>query len=246
MTGTVLILGNGISRLAFEKEIKEFRGEVWGCNRIYLDYGDKITALAGHADVMQEALVARDASVHKYDIFGIDVEFFCQPIFQKDTGTTLVAEALTQKKKVICCGFDMGVLDVYSPGHEKKNKSTWIQRWRLILAEFGSENVSFWGYDHKPFLLGRQAAGTYSEKYTRGKNHIETDEYQKQAKEWKNDYSRIYSMIPCSMLRNRGQREITVPEAGQTVGSGESVLIPTTCAQKYVSLYPADFELLPD
>ena len=246
MTGTVLILGNGISRLAYEKEIRDFRGEVWGCNRVYLDYGNKITALAGHADVMQEARDARDALGHKYDIFGIDVEFFCPPLFQKDTGTTLVAEALTQNKKVICCGFDLGGLDVYSPGHENKNKTTWVQRWRLILDKFGEGNVSFLGYNHKPFLLGREPAGTYSAKYTRGQSHIEDEGYKKLRDEWENDYSRIKDLVPCTFLTNTSDREWTFSEG--TVKAGESIILPKTCAEKYLALYPRDFimELLPD
>jgi hypothetical protein len=140
----VLILGNGISRLEFDDKIRAFTGDIWACSRAYIDYGDIISALAGHGDVMQEAKDNRDIHGHKYRIFGIDEHYTCFDLFRKDTGTTLVAEALTRGHDVIVCGFDLGGLDLYSPGHEKKNKSTWVQRWRILFREVGHDRITFW------------------------------------------------------------------------------------------------------
>lgn len=240
---TVLILGNGISRLAFDEQIRSFSGEAWACNRAYLDFGDKITALAGHIDVMQEARDYRDANGQKYRVFGIDEDFTCSDLFRKDTGTTLVAEALTRGYNVIVCGFDLGGLDVYSPGHEKKNKSSWVQRWRLIFKEFDPDRVSFWGYDHKPFIQSNRPVVEYFRDYSRGRAHLKDGSYQEIVKGWKCDYSRIWEKIPRVIFRNIGRRDWTFTEF-ELLGGAEKE-IPESLARKYLGLYPREFEILP-
>lgn len=240
---TVLILGNGLSRLEFDEKIRAFPGEVWACNRAYLDYGDVISALAGHLDVMQEARDNRDELGQKYRIFGIDEDLTCPALFRKDTGTTLVAEALTRGNDVIVCGFDLGGLDLYSPGHEKKNKSTWVQRWRLLFREFDPARVTFWGYDHKPFILSNRPAVEYFRDYSRGRPHVKNGSYQEIIKKWKGDYSRICDKIPRVLFRNIGRRDWVFAEF-QLIEHGEAV-IPESLARKYLDLYPREFEILP-
>jgi len=51
----VLLLGNGISRLLYKDYINKWKGEIWACNRAFLEYGDRITRIAGHDEVMEEA-----------------------------------------------------------------------------------------------------------------------------------------------------------------------------------------------
>jgi hypothetical protein len=240
----VLILGNGLSRLSFDAKIREWDGPIWGCNRIYLDYGDVLTGLAGHADVMQEAKLYRDAHGQKYAILGEDEPFQCAEKYRKDTGTTLVAEALTRGMEVELCGFDLGGPDIYSPDHDKKNKTTWVQRWRAILTAFGPEHVTFWGYDHKRFLLSSKPAIEYFRLYGSGKAHIPTDAYEKELKGWKGDYSRIYALVPTVLLHNKGGREYTI-ESSIVLKGEESIQLPETLAQKYVDLYPRDLAILP-
>jgi hypothetical protein len=240
----ILILGNGLSRLSFDDRIRAWRRPIWGCNRIYLDYGDILTGLAGHADVMQEAKLYRDAHGQKYTILAEDEELQCEEKYRKDTGTTLVAEALTRGYEVELCGFDLGGPDIYSPGHDKKNKTTWVQRWRAILHAFGEEHVTFWGYDHKPFLLSSAPAIEYFRLYGTGKAHIATDVYEKELKAWKGDYSRIYASIPLALLHNKGDRAYTI-ESSMLLDGGDSVKLPETLAQKYVDLYRHDLEILP-
>lgn len=240
---TVLILGNGISRLAFDEQIRAFTGEVWACNRAYLDFGDKITDLAGHIDVMQEARDYRDAHGEKYRIFGIDEAFTCPEQYRNDTGTTLVAEALTRGYDVIVCGFDLGGLDLYSPGHEKKNKTTWVQRWRTLFRDFNPDSVTFWGHDHKPFILSNRPAIEYFRDYSRGKAHLPEVSYQVLLDNWKNDYSRIWDKIHRVIFRNIGRRDWTFEEFTlQERGEKE---IPESLARKYFDLYPTEFKILP-
>lgn len=244
--GTVLILGNGISRLAFDEQIRGFHGEIWGCNRIYLDYGDVITGLSGHTDVMQESSDYRTEHDQKWRVMGSEEDpYTCRELFRKDTGTTLVAEALTRGHDVIVCGFDIGGLDVYSPAHEKKNKTSWVERWRLILSEFGSDRVTFWGHDHKPFLLSSRPASEYSRKYLRGQPHIEGDGYDEAARNWKGDYSRIWDAIPCVIFRNVGTRDYTFSEIPGAFRNGDEARIPESLARKYADFYPGQFEIKP-
>ena len=228
---TVLILGNGLSRLAFHETILAHDGPVWGCNRVFIDYGSKITALAGHVDVMEEARVWREKHGQKYDIFGIDESLTCPELYRKDTGTTLVAEALMRGHSVACVGFDLGGADVYSPGHEKKNKSTWVTRWRLILQEFGPEHVTFWGHDHKPFLLSYRPANEYAKRYTRGEGHIPGVPVAK------NDYSDLWEHIPKMILRNKGRRDWTFNESHEILRAGGTIILPEFVAKKYAELY---------
>lgn len=236
----VLILGNGLSRLNFDKEIREWTGLLWGCNRAYLDYGKELDGLAGHSEVMNEARRYRDEHNLKYEIIE---SLTCRPLFQKDTGTTLVAEALTRGMEVEVVGFDIGGLDVYSPGHEKKNKTSWVNRWRLILREFGEDSVKFWGYDHRPFLLSLRHPSEYAHRYMNGEAHIDDDEYEKTVEEWDNDYSKVYDALPKAMLKNIGNREYRIAEIDGLLKSGESVTVLECVAEKYLELYPRDFAL---
>lgn len=206
----------------------------------------ELDALAGHEDVMREAEKYRDAHGLKYQILGsVENPYTCKPLFQKDTGTTLVAEALTRGLKVNVVGFDLGGLDLYSPGHEKKNKTTWVNRWRLILRKFGSDRVTFWGYDHKPFLLSHKHPSEYARSYMHGKPHIDNDQYDKIAKAWDNDYSRIYALIPHVVLRNVGKRVWHFAECNIVIDSGEAKTIPECIAEKYATLYRKDFVIEP-
>lgn len=245
MTETVLILGNGLSRLAFDEAIRAHDGPVWGCNRVFLDYGDVLTALAGHADVMEEAKAWRDAHGQKYDIFGIDEGLSAPDIYRKDTGTTLIAEALTRGLSVIACGFDLGGADIYSPGHEKKNKTTWVQRWRMIMQRFDPDRVTFWGYDHKPYILSGRPAQEYSRKYLTGEAHIPTPEYQAAVDAWENDYERIWERVPKVYFKNIGAREWSFAEIPGVFRDGMEVIIPEELAKKHAREYPFEFEIRP-
>jgi hypothetical protein len=173
MPETVLILGNGISRLAFDAQIRAFKGEVWGCNFIYREYGDILARVTGHDFALIEAEKARDENGWKFDIYAGVIakkrpgwKLFTQPPkWHKDSGSTLATQALHDGKNIICCGFDMGGADVYSPDHWQQNKTSWVRRWAEILKEFGEDRVTFWGHDHKPFLLAVSNGSSKADKY---------------------------------------------------------------------------------
>lgn len=173
-----LILGNGISRLSFKDIIYNWPGEVWGCNRAYLDFPKKLTHLHGHADVMELAKEYREEGQHSYKVFGEgELKLTCPPEYHTDTGTTLIAEALSQGRSIAVCGFDLGGLDIHSPGLEKVDKHNWVDRWRKIVKEFGSDKIRFIGFGHLPFIESRESITKYSKKYIAGKPHIYDKEY---------------------------------------------------------------------
>lgn len=185
---SVLILGNGISRTTPESQkfIREWEGELWGCNRVYLDLGHRLTRLTGHIDVMREAREYKASTGCGFEIWGghtggVDDQtrcFTCPIQFRKDSGTTLVAQALEEGfQRVVCCGFDLGGPDMYSSRHREFNKKNWVLRWRGIAEHYGLDRVEFVGHDHKPFILSEANASAYPNRYLRGLPHLPDPAY---------------------------------------------------------------------
>lgn len=175
----VLILGNGISRMDYHSDILKWTGEIWGCNRIYLEYGDRLTRLTGHADVLEYARQYREEKGYSYEIWaghlgksGAEKLFTCPGIYRKDSGSTLIAQAMEEGKKIALAGFDFGGLDVHSPGLEKDPKPQWVKRFRAIMGQYGWDRVRFIGYDHLPYLRTLRDPAEYAKKYIAGKPHI--------------------------------------------------------------------------
>jgi len=182
----VLILGNGVSRLLLVREIREWAGEIWGCNLAYQEpeIGPRLTRLTGHATVMEEAAEYQRAHAElTFEIWGghagqaVGRVFTCPGEFRHDSGTTLVAQALHEGLDVICAGFDLGGPDIHSPRLWEQRKSTWVKRWRQILEHYGWDHVTFWGYDHMPYLKSGSSTVRYCNKYAAGIPHIPGDEY---------------------------------------------------------------------
>lgn len=182
-----LILGNGISRLSFIDIIKNWKGEIWGCNRAYLEFGKILTYLIGHGDAMEEAKIYRIENQCKFKIMGgpgSEKELTGPPQFWKDSGSTLVSEALHLGRKIAVCGFDLGGLDVHSPGIEKVNKHNWVDRWRDMIKLYGTDNIRFIGFGHLPFLESRENINKYANQYLADRPHILTPEYLKAWEFW--------------------------------------------------------------
>lgn len=183
----VLILGNGISRISYHDFISDWPGEVWGCNYVFRDYGHKLTRLTGHDFVLIEAKEYREKHGMAFEIWGghlgrceaVEKKFTCHQRFCRDSGTTLVSQALHEGKNVIACGFDLGGPDVYSKELETVNKSNWITRWRKLIALHGDNRIRFVGQDHMPFLTSDKQPEEYGKVYTHGYPHIENEEYLK-------------------------------------------------------------------
>lgn len=189
MSGKVLILGNGISRRqpSVLAVIDSWDGELWGCNRVFLDYGMRLARLTGHAEVLVEAQAWKDAHGSAFEIWGGNLgaikadwhEFACPVALRKDSGTTLVAQALEeQRPEIVCAGFDLGGFDLCSPGADKQDKSVWVDRWRTLAKVYpGLPGLRFLGHDHRPFILSAEPRRTYSKRYLDGKPHIADREY---------------------------------------------------------------------
>jgi hypothetical protein len=240
----ILILGNGLSRLLFDKQIRNFRGEIWGCNRVYLDYGDVLTLIYGHSDVVHEAGLYRDAHHLHYKLCGTnEYQLSCNNLYRKDTGSTLAAEALTLGFDIILCGFDLGGPDIYSPNHECKNKSGWVDRWRIIFRNFGKEHIEWWGHNHTPFILSGNRRDEYAKKYTSGTPHLPEKEYAELVEKFKT--RDITELVPSAELCNISQRIWSLPEAeGVRLENGDSVKLPLSTCEKYVQLYPREFKII--
>lgn len=180
----VLILGNGLSRLSYNDFIEQWEYEIWGCNFVYADWGWKLTRITGHVDVMAEAKIYKEENNYKYEFWGgnlgqfeFDKKFTCDNQFLKDSGTTFVAQALEEKYKIYCLGFDLGGRDMYSQNHHTMNKTNWVLRWRIIANTYGLDDIHFIGHNHKPFILGKESAHSYANRYLTGKPHIDNEEY---------------------------------------------------------------------
>lgn len=182
----ILVLGNGISRLAWHELILEWPGEVWGCNRVYEEYGALLSRLTGH----KEVLVAAIAEMKKHEDWDFRVwgghlgkplkcaePFTCPKKYHNDSGTTLVAQALHEGHNVAVCGFDLGGWDVKSPELENVPKWNWVDRWRRLLNDYGESRVRFIGHDHKPYLLSEAPNDAYCHRYLNGHPHISDPAY---------------------------------------------------------------------
>lgn len=185
------MVGNGISRLDYDREIREWSGEIWGCNRIYLEYGAILSRLTGHGDVMEAARIHRDQNGHQYQLWGGNLSrqgaehaFTCPAIYRKDSGSTLVAQALHDGYRAVAVGFDFGGWDIHSPGIEHQQKPQWVKRWRAFLGQYGWDRVRFIGYDHLPYLRSLKPAGEYARRYIAGKPHLMTPEYVARWEAW--------------------------------------------------------------
>lgn len=253
---TVLIVGNGISRLNFHDYIEAWKGEMWGCNLVFLEYGHKLTRITGHMECMAYAKEQRELKEKStYEIYGghilghtKDKDFTCPDEFLKDSGTTMIAQALHEGFNVEVVGFDLGGLDVYVKKHNVQDKSVWINRWRNIIKTYGSKRIEFIGHDHKPFLLSDQDSMAYYNKYSKneGKEHIGIKDYDKALKKHKPINLIVTLRKFYVSLLNVSQRDYTikVEDESRLVKSGEILRMPEHTALKFVKEYKGEFKLL--
>lgn len=182
----VLIVGNGISRLAYTDRINAFKGEVWACNYAFREF-PRVKRLIGHVEPMREAVALREKGELDCIIYAAPIgpregaALTCPPAFYRDSGSTLVAEALHSGYAAEVVGFDFGGPDVYAENHHLLGKRNWVERWVEIHKTYGLDRVTFWGYDHKPHILavaeGRELSRKYEMSYKRRRPHIQDPEY---------------------------------------------------------------------
>lgn len=188
----VLILGNGISRLSYESEIAAFPGELWATNRAYVEpeIGPRLARLTGHRDVMLDALDYRAKHGLSFEVWSGRPErklitaarpFTCDSRFLRDSGTTLVAQALHEGRRVTVAGFDLGGPDIHSPGLWRQCKRGWVDRWAQLFGLFGRDCVEWIGHDHSDFIDAvrrkKAKATDYSRRYLKRLPHIPGPEY---------------------------------------------------------------------
>lgn len=185
----VLIIGNGTSRLNYKQFIKNWKDEIWACNRAFKELitGElpRLDRLMGDKNALREASDFRRKNKFNFKIYARkqfhanhisgDKEFITIPEkYIKDSGTTFVVQALVEGyDEIVLVGFDLGGPDIYVANHEKRNKKMWVDRWRQIARDFGLDRIIFIGTDHKKFILSKLPADTYLKKYVNGINHLD-------------------------------------------------------------------------
>ena len=191
MADRVLIVGNGISRLGYEDYIRSYKGEVWACNYAYKEFPDIITRLTGHDFALVDAQAYKDEHGSKFAIYSGPMAgrrpdwklFTVLPQWLRDSGTTMVAQALHEGHDVDLIGFDLGGADVHAPRQYKQNKTCWVNRWAEIVEAWGADRLHFIGYDHLPYIkaviIDPQRANDYARAYTMRRPHIATPEYKR-------------------------------------------------------------------
>lgn len=246
-TNTVLLLGNGISRLSYNDYILNYKGEIWGSNFIFLDYGEILTRLTGHTEVMYMARSFRNKYNLKYEIWGghlgkdssCDHQFTSDKRYWKNSGITLAAQALEEGYNILLCGYDMGGQDVYAKNHHRIDKSKWVALWKQLLKENDPDRVAFVGYDHKPFLLSNENCSKYYIRYGNDEPHIDTPEYRRIHQTYTDRGIYFDQNAFCVTIKNVSNRLWEL--RGKIVSPGEEVLLPENLADRLLTGYPKDF-----
>ena len=186
---SVLILGNGTSRLEYKDFIQNWKDEIWGCNRAFLELATgelpHLDRLIGDVCALKLASEYKQKNNATFEIF-VRKDFHASQIngdvkvvtiaetYVKDSGTTFVVQALSEGyDDIVLVGFDLGGSDIYIANHELKNKRIWVDRWRKIAKDFGLDRITFMGTDHKKFILSKIPSSEYVKKYIKGRNHLE-------------------------------------------------------------------------
>ena len=159
----VLVLGNGGSRLQYDGLIRSWQGEIWGCNRVYTDYGHQLARIATDSILMlQEIHRYRDETGADFETWawgkvadaGSDRRFTSPGTLRANSGAMLAMQAIEEGHSVALCGFDMGGPDIYLG--DLGSKPGWLQKWRAIVRHYGPDRFRFIGFDHMPGLMTEQ------------------------------------------------------------------------------------------
>lgn len=154
---TVLILGNGKSRLKYEEFIHNWQGDIWGCNWIFqeVDKFKNITRIGSvHDEVIEKMYVGRQINSQDYSIWtkpNFKSKFTDYPdlCYFSDgrgwsTGNLMILQALTEHyKRIYLCGFDFGGADVYQPYNVEG--SNFKKQFKEINNKFGKTKFKFVG-----------------------------------------------------------------------------------------------------
>tara|TARA_Y100000310_G_scaffold269827_1_gene283309 strand:- start:23026 stop:23763 length:738 start_codon:yes stop_codon:yes gene_type:complete len=103
----------------------------------------------------------------------------CPGEHRKDSGTTMISQALTEGHTVSVCGCDLGGRDIYTVRLHLHNKQSWVRRWRNMRRGFPSFDsaIRFIGYDHMPYIQAEDNEYGYYDRYRAELPHIPDQEY---------------------------------------------------------------------
>ena len=187
----LLIIGNGASRDSHKEYIDSWEDEIWACNQAYKEFGHRnnLTKIIGDNPTIPMILSWKEKNNSSVEVVTtyrvhqtLEPEYKakttilrCPESYHNDSGTSLVAEALTDcYDSVRVVGFDLGGKDLYVEGHEQLPKNVWVDRWRKLARDFTLDSIEFIGHDHKEFLLSDIPSDFYSKIYTRSGDHLNT------------------------------------------------------------------------
>lgn len=142
---SVLILGNGVSRLTEKSYIDNWKGELWACNFAFKEYMflphiDRLGS--AHREVLEEAIQFRRDHGLDFRLFSYikmtEVEpFACAKGWS--TGSLMLQQAMYENfDKIVLAGFDMGGPDIYNPANSGSN---FRKQFNTIMKEFGFGKV---------------------------------------------------------------------------------------------------------
>lgn len=152
---TVLIVGNGTSRQnkKHKEFIKNWKGEIWGCNDAYKENVAWTRAGSLHHWKALEIYEYVKKAEKKFRIFSTEkrerIEQFHYASNGGNTGYLWILQAYYEGfQKIILIGFDFGGPDIYT---NAKNGQAFQNRFRQIINEIGLEKIQF--YDGMPEFL---------------------------------------------------------------------------------------------
>lgn len=137
----VLILGNGKSRLKLKDFIKNWKDEIWVCNKGYLEslsLSNITRVYSVHPEVIQDAQKYKDDNNLIFNVHGPGgVPFLKNKGWS--SGSQALLDALLEKRDISVVGFDFGGPDVYQP--LPVNGSNFIRQSEILKKEFEKEFI---------------------------------------------------------------------------------------------------------
>src|SRR5208282_5558142 len=129
MPNTVLILGNGVSRLEHMDYVNKFNGPIYGSNWVFKDLIEgslkRLDKLNGDWDALEKAEEAKRQygfnyelwafSPNAYHIPGVIKNASIMPKYDSNSGLRWIVKCLIDKvDKIFLVGFDFGGKDLYT------------------------------------------------------------------------------------------------------------------------------------
>lgn len=149
----VLILGNGKSRNSTDVKrfIKNWTGELWGCNKIYTEYTmlpklDRVGTV--YNNILNDIRNEKEKKNVKYEIYTDiedgeqDVKLFQNLSISNLTSTKLIEQAIYEEyEEIYLAGFDFGGINCYN--RKTTNHRKMIREMKDIIFTYGINRFHF-------------------------------------------------------------------------------------------------------